>query len=108
MGKILSYLAAVVVVVMFSLPVVAADKEKKGHHMDAEARFKMLDTNGDGKLSVEEFVGKAEGKRAEAMKKHFAKLDTDGDGSLSLDEFKAGMQHHGKKHEKPADNGDNK
>jgi Ca2+-binding EF-hand superfamily protein len=37
--------------------------------------YQRLDTNGDGKISKEEWRGRAEG---------FAKLDTNGDGFLTL------------------------
>lgn len=56
-----------------------------------EERFAALDKNGDKKLSEEEFIGKAEGDKAEAAKKRFKKVDKDGDGSVSLEEFKAGQ-----------------
>jgi Ca2+-binding EF-hand superfamily protein len=62
-----------------------ADKKKR----DPEAQFKKLDKNSDGKLSLDEVKGKAEGKRAEAAEKRFKAADKDNDGALSLEEFKS-------------------
>lgn len=61
----------------------AADKK------DPEARFAKMDTNGDKKLSFEEFKGKREGDAAAKAEKAFKRLDKDNDKALSLEEFKA-------------------
>jgi Ca2+-binding EF-hand superfamily protein len=77
----------------------------KGKH-DPEAMFKRLDTNGDGKISKEEFAKFAEimrekikgkGKGADAI---FSRLDTNGDGYLSLEEFKKISEMRQKKKDK--------
>ncbi|MBI1371076.1 MAG: hypothetical protein GC162_20800 [Planctomycetes bacterium] len=86
----MTIVAAAVVLVGAANFVKAEDAKKP---VDVEAVFKHKDTNGDGKLSVEEFVGKLTGEKADKAKERFTKLDKDGDGSLSLDEFKAGMEH---------------
>lgn len=65
------------------VPGMAADDAK------AEAAFKKMDKNSDGKVSEEEFVGKRTGEKADKAKSQFKKLDKDSDGSLSLEEFKA-------------------
>jgi Ca2+-binding EF-hand superfamily protein len=71
-------------------------KKGKGNGKGAEMIFKKLDTNGDGKLSPEEF--KQFGQRSEKAKSHpemaeklFKRLDTNGDGFISFEEFKAGL-----------------
>jgi hypothetical protein len=54
----------------------------------AEA-FKKMDSNNDGKLSLDEYksvVGKKDPARAE---ERFKKLDKNGDGALTQDEFAA-------------------
>src|SRR5262249_45908129 len=89
--------------------VAAKEKGKGKNKKDLEGLFKKLDTNGDGKLSRDEFAkfgklvkkpsakGNAE-KRAKRLDKQFTRLDTNKDGFLSLDEFK--QLHKGKKAKK--------
>ncbi|HEX4150541.1 MAG TPA: hypothetical protein VHY20_16200 [Pirellulales bacterium] len=72
-------------VIGFSASAFAADQSP-------EDMFKKKDTNGDGKLSMDEYVGKQSGEKADKAKERFAKLDKDGDGSLSLAEFEAGAK----------------
>ncbi len=66
-------------------PAFAADKPKP----TPEEAFKKLDSNGDGKLSIDEFVGKRTGEKADKAKTLFPKLDKNSDGSIDLEEFKA-------------------
>jgi Ca2+-binding EF-hand superfamily protein len=63
----------------------AEGKKKK----DPDAAFNKRDANGDGRISVEEFVGKKEGDRAEKMKAAFQKKDKDNDGFVTKDEMTA-------------------
>lgn len=86
MKFIISALTAIVICCMAAT---AAEGKKGGDKPkpNPEAAFKKLDSNGDGKLSKEEFMAKqkdpAKGEAA------FKAKDKDGDGCLSLDEFKA-------------------
>ena len=63
------------------------DKKKP----DPEAAFKKSDKDGDGFLSLEEFLGKRADDPEKKAKgeKQFAAKDKDGDKKLSLEEFKA-------------------
>jgi hypothetical protein len=60
-----------------------------------EERFKKLDKDGNGKVTLDELKGHAKDPAKAEMR--FKHLDKDGNGSVSLDEFKAGAERHGKK-----------
>jgi Ca2+-binding EF-hand superfamily protein len=84
-------------------------QHKKQQKPDAEQIFKAKDTNQDGKLSKEEFIGKAtDPDRIKALEARFKAADTDGDGFLTLDELKAALAKHGhaadKQHDKKTPN----
>lgn len=55
----------------------------------AEAVFDLLDADGDGRISEQEFLvyANALGAREEDARKRFAHVDTDGDGDISREEF---------------------
>jgi len=63
------------------------DKKHLATKMTAEQKISVIDTNKDGKISVEE-ASKAENK---GYSKHFATIDTNADGFIDLTEMKAKM-----------------
>jgi Ca2+-binding EF-hand superfamily protein len=81
--KLIASLLTLAVFAGFTLDASAQEKKKQ----DPEKVFARKDTNGDGKLSKEEFVKGA--KDAEAAEKAFGAKDKDKDGSLSKEEFAA-------------------
>ena len=60
----------------------------------AELSFDKMDTKGDGKVTLDEFVAA----HGDMIKKRFAEMDANGDGVLTKDEVEAarGMQRHDK------------
>lgn len=81
--------------------VAAEDKKDQANDARVEASFKRLDTNSDGKLTLEEYKA---GKTAEAAAKaetEFKHMDKNNDSSLTYAEFKAG-------HDKSKDQKDNR
>ena len=50
--------------------------------------FRSRDRNKDGAITLEEFIGKLEGRNVPALTKRFRTLDRNGDGKLQLDELK--------------------
>ena len=79
-------LAGVVTFGSLGMTVVAQDEKKP----TPEERFKKLDKDSDGMLTLEEYKGKAEGEKATKAEERFKKMDKDSDGKLTLDEYKAG------------------
>lgn len=66
----------------------AQDKKDEKKKPDAEAVFKKMDKDSDGKLTLEEFKANKKGKALENAEKAFARLDKDKDSAVSLEEFK--------------------
>ena len=50
--------------------------------------FKNRDRNGDGAITLEEYIGNPKGRNVPALTKRFKKLDSNGDGKLQLDELR--------------------
>ena len=50
--------------------------------------FKSRDRNGDGAITLKEFIGNPEGRNVPALTRRFKQFDSNGDGKLKLDELK--------------------
>lgn len=81
--KLIASLLTLAVFAGFTLDASAQEKKK----FDPAKAFARKDTNGDGKLSKEEFVKGA--KDASMAEKAFNNRDKDKDGSISKEEFMA-------------------
>ena len=53
-----------------------------------EQFFKNRDRNGDGAITLEEYIGNPKGRNVPALTKRFKDFDSNGDGKLQLDELK--------------------
>ena len=69
-------------------PLALANKDAMEAH-GPDAVFKMMDANGDGKISPQE--------HADAAKKMFTKMDSNGDGKVTAAEMDAFHEHMGAK-----------
>ena len=67
----------------------AAGEPAKPKHDPAE-QFKKLNTTGDGKLTLEQFLAGPQGKKdPDKAKAYFQKIDKDNTGSITLDQWMA-------------------
>lgn len=67
----------------------------KRPHLSPEERVKKMDTDKDGKLSLDEF--KAKKKDASKAETRFKKIDANNDGFVTVDEMKAAEEKAKKK-----------
>ena len=54
-----------------------------------EQFFKNRDRNGDGAITLEEYIGNPKDRNVPALTKRFKKIDSNGDGKMQLEELKA-------------------
>ena len=79
----------------------ALDADGNGEITKAEmqahkaSRFSDSDSNGDGKISTEELLAKAQERAAKRVERMISHLDKDGDGMLSQDEMANRGGRHG-------------
>jgi hypothetical protein len=57
-------------------------------HRSQDQFFKTRDRNGDGAITLEEFIGNPKGRNVPALTKRFEKFDSNGDGKLQLDDLR--------------------
>jgi len=86
MKRAVCFLTALALVIGISVTAQAQDDAVAAPR--GEKGFTMLDTNGDGKVTREEFLAASQ-KRAEAR---FAKLDKDNKGYLTKEDFMAARE----------------
>lgn len=88
MKSLFSYAVALILALGVAAGVSAADKKDKPKKTPAEV-FKAHDKNSDGKLSLDEFVGKKKDQAKEKAEATFKQKDKNNDGFLSVEEFTA-------------------
>jgi hypothetical protein len=88
MKRAVCFLTALALVIGISVAAQAQAQDDAASAPRGEKGFKVLDANGDGKVSKEEFLAASQ-KRAEAR---FAKLDKDNKGYLTKEDFLAARE----------------
>lgn len=98
---LITILGALLVLSSFSVSIVHADQNPfladkissdlilASHHGGGKDKMKMMDTDGDGSVSKDEFMNHKEQK--------FIKKDANGDGVLTEDEMQKNCKHKGMK-----------
>ena len=115
-GLLIPIFAAVFAACLTTTPTFAADKTE---HKEVGAIFKKIDTNNDGKITLDELKAAYEkraanhasktsktGKTAVSpdalAEKRFKKMDANGDGNVTLEEFTASHASHHHQSKTPA------
>ena len=93
----LKWIACSFVVSVLAFGATPAEAKGKRKQLTPEERFTKMDKNGDGTISLAEFVGKAKGDKLEKREAVFKAKDADNDGALTLDEFKTRIKKAKKK-----------
>ena len=62
--------------------------ESTGHGLPQDQFFRNRDRNGDGAITLEEFIGNPEDRDVPALTRRSRKIDSKGDGRLQLGELK--------------------
>lgn len=84
-------LPLMMLVLAVTAPALAGHRYGAHGYMDQSWNMTELDTDGNGRLSVEEFTAPA----VEKWKSGFDMIDTDGSGDITEDEWKAFLDVHG-------------
>jgi Ca2+-binding EF-hand superfamily protein len=77
-SKLVVLCGILALVVLWGSPYVSGQPQTSGKEW-AQARFDAMDTNKDGKISLDEYTA--------SCVEHFKKLDTNGDGFLTKEEL---------------------
>ena len=102
MNNIFKWALVATLVFGFGHQAMAKSSEKKECKKCLGSKFKSLDKDDSGSLSIDEFKTCDNGKCEKGNEKLFMKADTNKDGSLSLEEFKAAMKKCSGKEKNPA------
>jgi Ca2+-binding EF-hand superfamily protein len=94
MQLLITRLATVLTAITIAAPALADEGDKKAA---AKERFEDMDRDGNGKLTLQEFIAGRSREESVRFAKIFAKIDSDNDGIVTAAEFKAGAKHRNEK-----------
>ncbi|HWB79063.1 MAG TPA: EF-hand domain-containing protein [Nannocystaceae bacterium] len=92
--QLLTRLATLLTAITVAAPALAEDGKPKDRAKD---RFEDMDRDGNGKLTLQEFIAGRSREESVQAAKIFAKMDGDNDGIVTAAEFKAGAKHRNEK-----------